>query len=52
MFSQASKELDRFGQPVEPIFISAEHGDGLPDLFQAVRKRIPDTTFVNHDIRK
>lgn len=21
------------GEPYEPVFISAEHGDGLPDLF-------------------
>lgn len=52
MFNTATSELDQFGLPVEPLFISAEHGDGLPDLFQALRKRIPDTTFVNHDIRK
>lgn len=26
----------------EPIFISAEHGDGLPDLYEAIRQFIPE----------
>ena len=25
----------------EPIFISAEHGDGLPDLYKKLRAYIP-----------
>jgi len=25
----------------EPIFISAEHGDGLPDLYEAIKQFIP-----------
>jgi len=25
----------------EPIFISAEQGDGLPDLFSEIIKRLP-----------
>lgn len=33
MFPGAAEELDKNGKPIEPIFISAEHGDGLPDLF-------------------
>ncbi len=33
MFPNIENEVDGDGNPVEPIFISAEHGDGLPDLF-------------------
>jgi hypothetical protein len=33
MFPNIANEKDKDGNPVEPIFISAEHGDGLPDLF-------------------
>lgn len=29
------------GEPFEPLFISAEHGDGLPDLFRRLRELIP-----------
>lgn len=32
MFPHIS-EPDEFGNVKEPIFISAEHGDGLPDLY-------------------
>ena len=28
------------GEAYEPIFISAEHGDGLPDLFKRLREHI------------
>ena len=33
MFPNVANEKDADGNLVEPIFISAEHGDGLPDLF-------------------
>ena len=33
MFPNIENEVDGDGNPIEPIFISAEHGDGLPDLF-------------------
>jgi predicted GTPase len=32
MFPHSAQEVDSMGNPVVPIFISAEHGDGLPDL--------------------
>jgi len=31
------------GEVAEPIFISAEHGDGLPDLYKEIQKRIPQS---------
>ncbi len=43
MFPNVANETDNDGNPIEPIFISAEHGDGLPDLFQALKKRIPES---------
>jgi hypothetical protein len=43
MFPNIANETDNDGNPIEPIFISAEHGDGLPDLFQALKKRIPES---------
>jgi predicted GTPase len=36
--------------PYDPIFISAEHGDGLPDLFQKIKMHIPEhkeEEFIN-----
>ena len=52
MFPNAGKEKDKDGILLEPIFISAEHGDGLPDLMQALRKRIPNSQFLQFDERK
>ena len=46
MFPHAS-EPDQEGNVIEPIFISAEHGDGLPDLYHAIHQRIP-TTHVTY----
>ena len=43
MFPNIENEVDGDGNPIEPIFISAEHGDGLPDLFQALKKRRPNS---------
>ena len=31
------------GDLIDPLFISAEHGDGLPDLLQLVKKYIPES---------
>ena len=42
-----SNELDLLdGKPIEPIFISAEHGDGLPDLYREIEKRIPSNYYI------
>ena len=49
MFPNAGKDKDKDGILLEPIFISAEHGDGLPDLMQALRKRIPNSQFLQFD---
>lgn len=38
--------------PYEPIFISAEHGDGLPDLFQRLRAHIPLQKEQEYEDRK
>ena len=41
-FPQLTTATDPYTEePYEPIFISAEHGDGLPDLFQRLQKHIP-----------
>jgi predicted GTPase len=39
-------------QPYEPIQISAEHGDGLPDLFQKLRAHIPKVKEEQYVERK
>ena len=36
----------------DPIFISAEHGDGLPDLYQAIKQHIPPDSFRRFQDRK
>lgn len=33
----------------EPIFISAEHGDGLPDLYKAISDFIPENAVENYE---
>lgn len=34
LFPHAATDLDPVdGQPIAPIFVSAEHGDGLPDFY-------------------
>ena len=40
------------GLPYEPVFISAEHGDGLPDLFQKLRTHIPQHKEEEYEERK
>lgn len=52
MFPNAANEFDADGRPIEPLFISAEHGDGLTDLYQALRRRIPDNQFTDFEARK
>jgi predicted GTPase len=32
-------------EEMEPIFISAEHGDGFQDLYGAIKKHIPEEKF-------
>ena len=39
-------------EPYEPIFISAEHGDGLPDLFKRLREHIPPEREQQYEDRK
>ena len=53
MFPHAG-EPDHEGKIIEPIFISAEHGDGLPDLYHAIQQRIPKThvTYFQEKKRK
>jgi predicted GTPase len=36
----------------EPIFISAEHGDGFTDLYAAIQKEIPMEKFSQYENRK
>ena len=36
----------------EPIFISAVHGDGLPDLYKAIQENIPQQVYENFEHRK
>jgi 50S ribosomal subunit-associated GTPase HflX len=43
-FPQLTTAIDPVtNQAYDPIFISAEHGDGLPDLFQMIKRHIPDS---------
>jgi predicted GTPase len=36
----------------EPIFLSAEHGDGLVELYQGIHHRIPVTQYSEHKNRQ
>ena len=36
----------------EPIFISAEHGDGLTDLYKAIKDNIPEENYKKFENRK
>lgn len=40
------------GEPCAPILISAEHGDGLPDLMQRLRLHIPESKKEEFTKRK
>lgn len=43
-FPQITTAIDKqTGLPVEPLFISSEHGDGLPDLLRLVKLHIPES---------
>lgn len=44
-------ELWRLGIE-NPIFISAEHGDGLPDLYKVIKDTIPETAYQEFENRK
>ena len=37
---------------IEPLFISAEHGDGLPDLLRLIRKYIPESKEQEYKDRR
>lgn len=39
-------------KPIEPLFISAEHGDGLQDLFEKIGKLIPEQRQIELRARK
>jgi predicted GTPase len=52
-FPQMTTAVDPMtGQPCTPIFISAEHGDGLPDLMQRLRSHIPESKQDEYSKRK
>ena len=41
-FPQMATEVDEYtNEPIEPLFVSSEHGDGLPDLFGKIKSYIP-----------
>lgn len=40
------------GLPIEPIFISSEHGDGLPDLLRQIKLYIPESKEQEYIDRK
>jgi hypothetical protein len=35
---------EKTGEPIAPLFMSAEHGDGLTDLLQRIQASIPSTS--------
>jgi len=39
-------------EEMEPIFVSAEHGDGLADLYGAIKEHIPPEKFVLYENQK
>jgi len=39
-------------EPVEPLFISSEHGDGLTDLYQRIESLIPEAKYDEYQDRK
>jgi predicted GTPase len=40
LFPHAAEDLT-----MEPIFISAEHGDGFTDLYAAIKQHIPEEKY-------
>lgn len=44
--------LDEIDEPVEPIFVSSEHGDGLPELFKKMKSYIPESKEREYEERK
>jgi hypothetical protein len=52
-FPQIKTALDpTTGEPVTPLFLSAEHGDGLPDLFRTIERFIPEGKADEHAERQ
>ena len=42
-FPQSNTATDRqTGELIEPLFVSSEHGDGLPDLMQVIKQHVPE----------
>ena len=53
LFPQATTALDKTtNEPIEPLFISGEHGDGLPDLMRLVKQHIPESKEQEYEARK
>ena len=47
-FPQLTTAIDvNTGLPVEPLFVSSEHGDGLQDLFAKIKEFIPEQQFLD-----
>jgi len=52
-FPESSSMIDPLtGEPVAPIYVSAEHGDGLTDLLQRIQACIPETKVQQYSDRK
>ena len=48
-FPQITTAVDpQTGESIEPLFVSAEHGDGLPDLMQMIKRHVPDSKKQEH----
>ena len=53
MLPQVTTARDKVtGQPIEPLFISAEHGDGLPDLMRLIKSHIPESKEQEYSDRR
>jgi predicted GTPase len=39
-------------ESMEPLFISAEHGDGFQDLYRMIKEMIPETKKTEWEDRK
>lgn len=52
-FPEVAKQVDAVtGKEVQPLFVSAEHGDGLTDLLQRIEAAIPASKHIEHRDRK
>ena len=53
LFPQITTAKDvQTGLPIEPLFISSEHGDGLPDLLRLIKTHIPAQKEQEYQDRK